>query len=73
MPQVKGQIALDVSNQRGWCAREVSVTGGTTGHRAHRAMSGTGEEDVVHACQQLERPVCERSLGASNWGTKHRP
>lgn len=73
MPQVKGQIAVDVRNQRDCCAREVPVTEGTTGHRAHRGVSGTGEEGGLHRCQQLERPVYERSLGAGNWGRKHRP
>lgn len=64
MPWVKGQIALDVSNWRDWHTREVPVSEGTTGHRAHRSVSATGEGDVAHRCQQLERPVCKRTLGA---------
>lgn len=70
MPQVKWQIALDVSNQRGWHAKEVPVTEGTAGHRAHRSVSATGGGDVAHRCQQVQRPVCKRSLGASNWGSQ---
>lgn len=64
MPRVKGQRALDVSNQRDWHAREVPASEGTTGHGAPRSVSAAGEGDVAHRCQQLERPVCKRSLGA---------
>jgi len=56
--QVKGQTALDVSDRRDWHAREVPVTKGTAGHRAHSSVSATGEGDVAQRCQQLERPVC---------------
>lgn len=41
------------------------LTEGTTGHMAHRSVSATAEGDVGHRCQQLERPVCKRSLGDS--------